>query len=177
MGLADVLEKQGRPCEAISPLETLNRTAFKEENDYLKKRIALLYGDQHCQTYLSAGTSKVSLSKDGHARLGVRINDHDAGTFVVDTGASSVAVSKRLADQLQLKGPFSDVVVKTASGYANARLTIVDKLVVGSLSATRVELAIIDGEDAPSLLGMSFLSRFDVTLNNNELAIKAPSKQ
>ena len=177
VGLADVLEKQGRPCDAISPLETLNRTAFNEENDYLRKRIALLYGDDRCKSYLSAGTTKVRLSKDGHARVSVRINDQDAGTFLVDTGATSVVVSKRLAEQLGLSGPFTDIVAKTASGYVNAKLTVVDNLTVSPVSAMRVELAVIDGEDVEPLLGMSFLSRFDVSLDENELSIKAPSKK
>ena len=79
--------------------------------------------------------------------------------FLVDTGASVVALSAREADGLGLdylngtKGS-----VQTAQGVANSYFLMLDEVVVGGITAHNVQAAVIEGAyPVEILLGMSFL--------------------
>lgn len=85
--------------------------------------------------------------------------------MIVDTGATSVAMSeteaKRLGIPYRLKG--SKTGVSTASGHARAYSIMLDRVRVGDIELRQVEGVVIQG-DAPRqvLLGMSFLKQVDM---------------
>ena len=82
--------------------------------------------------------------------------------FMVDTGATSVAMNesaaKRLGIDYRVKG--QPLRVSTASGTAKAWLVKLDSVKIGAITVIGVEAAVVEG-DSPTemLLGMSFLSR------------------
>ena len=82
--------------------------------------------------------------------------------FLVDTGATSVAMNegaaKRLGIDYRVKG--QPIRVSTASGTAKAWLVKLDSVKIGAITVIGVEAAVVEG-DSPTemLLGMSFLSR------------------
>jgi aspartyl protease family protein len=84
------------------------------------------------------------------------------GTFVnflVDTGASVVAMSRLHAQQLGLdfSGAQQGSVV-TAQGTVMSYFVNLDEVVVGGITARNVQAAVIDGNyPVEILLGMSFL--------------------
>jgi aspartyl protease family protein len=86
--------------------------------------------------------------------------------FIVDTGASKVAISASKADQLGLdyKNRGKPIQVNTASHVWPGYAVTFDRVKVGDIEMRLVEGIVIEGDkpDIP-LLGMSFLSKLKVT--------------
>ena len=82
--------------------------------------------------------------------------------FMVDTGATAVAMNEGEAKRLRLdyRVEGQPMVVNTASGTAKAWRIKLDSIKIGGIEVLGVEAAVVEGE-APTevLLGMSFLSR------------------
>ena len=82
--------------------------------------------------------------------------------FMVDTGATAVAMNEGAAKRLQLdyRVDGQPMVVNTASGTAKAWRIKLDSIKIGGIEVLGVDAAVVEGE-APTdvLLGMSFLSR------------------
>lgn len=88
--------------------------------------------------------------------------------FLVDTGASSIAMNsaeaRRLGIDYRVVG--EETRVKTASGIEAAYAVTLDRVKVGEIQLHNVEGLVIDGPQPDrALLGMSFLGRLDM---NNE---------
>ncbi|NNJ94139.1 MAG: TIGR02281 family clan AA aspartic protease, partial [Halobacteria archaeon] len=88
--------------------------------------------------------------------------------FLVDTGASTVAMNsaqaRRLGIDFRVDGEPATVV--TASGRTDAWKLKLRSVKVGALEVKGVEAVVIDGEQpATTLLGMSYLGR--VEINND----------
>lgn len=107
----------------------------------------------------------------GHYAAPGTINGH-AVTFLVDTGASHVAVPAGLAADLGLeRGPEMRVV--TAAGPVRAYHTRIDRIAVGGLALRDVAGSInpaMGGERV--LLGMSFLRHLDFRQRGERLVLE-----
>jgi len=91
--------------------------------------------------------------------------------FLVDTGASSVAMNadqaRRLGIDFRVTG--ERVTVVTASGNTPAWRVVLDTVKLGDIELNNVPGVVIDGaEPATTLLGMSFLNRLEIS-NNGQL--------
>lgn len=119
----------------------------------------------------SGGPVRLLRGPDGHFRAPGRINGQPV-RFMVDTGATVVAVPETVARRLGLeRGPAVRVV--TANGEAVAYATRLDSVGLGGASARRVAGHIVPGmggEDV--LLGMSFLARFHITMRGREMVVE-----
>jgi len=85
--------------------------------------------------------------------------------FMVDTGATSIAMSTSQAEQLGIRYKLigSPTRVRTASGDANAYSVNLKTVRVGEISQSNIEALVVEGKpDGPILLGMSFLGRLGV---------------
>ncbi|CAG0998577.1 hypothetical protein MTYP_02715 [Methylophilaceae bacterium] len=107
---------------------------------------------------------------DGHYRAEALINGHVVNVMV-DTGATGVAVSQKVADKLGLKSQ-SAIRTRTANGDAVAYLTRLDSIRIGGVEARNVAAMITPGLGGDVLLGMSFLARMDVRLYKGTMTIK-----
>jgi clan AA aspartic protease (TIGR02281 family) len=112
--------------------------------------------------------------KNGIITAKVKINGVE-GKFIVDTGASLVSITPEFSRKSHLT-PFSldKITTITANGNGEAQLTTIDNIKLGSLSANKVSGVIMSqnlGDGADGLLGLSFLSRFHFSLNENKLSI------
>jgi aspartyl protease family protein len=107
---------------------------------------------------------------DGHYRAEALINNQQVDVLV-DTGATGVAISQRVADKLGLKS-IDAVRTSTANGDAVAYMVRLTSVKVGGVEAQNVAASIVPGLDGDVLLGMSYLGRMDVRLFNNEMTIK-----
>ncbi|MEE2983593.1 MAG: TIGR02281 family clan AA aspartic protease [Pseudomonadota bacterium] len=100
----------------------------------------------------------------GHYFVDGQINGNPV-RFLVDTGATSVAMNKHTARQIGI--PYAvegeKHTVRTASGFAVGYGVVLDEVKIGSLGIKGVTGTVIDG-DFPSvpLLGQSFLNRLDI---------------
>lgn len=107
---------------------------------------------------------------DGHYRAEALINNEKVDVLV-DTGATGVAISQKIADKLQLKS-FEAVRTMTANGDTVSYMVRLDSVKVGGVEAKNVAATIAPGLDGDVLLGMSYLGRMDVRLFKNEMTIK-----
>ena len=101
------------------------------------------------------------------------------GLFVLDTGASYTSVKSTFADRAHIpQTDTSEITLMTANGSAKARLSKADKVALGKLTAINVPVAVQDvdeksyGPGVDGLLGMSFLSRFDVQMSNGSIEVR-----
>ncbi len=129
-------------------------------------------GQPEKQTYI-AGRSEMVLSagKDGHYHVKGAINDYPV-TFLVDTGATLVAIPQNIADSLHIKGSYP-LTMMTANGEVTGDLTRVQKLSFGEFSLEDIKVVIMpSSSDDEVLLGMNVLSKFNIEQQNKKLIIK-----
>ena len=120
----------------------------------------------------SSGAAMVVLEQDrnGHYEAEGQINGRSV-TFLVDTGATDVALPESTARALGLDfGP--RVQVMTAAGPAGAWATRLDEVTVGGIRRKNVRATITDGEFNGILLGMSFLKYYDLQQQDGRLVIR-----
>lgn len=121
---------------------------------------------------LSTG-SEVRLERDlsGHYRAEAFINGVKA-TVLVDTGATDVAISQKLANKLGIQSNAATR-TQTANGEAVAYMTRLASVRLGGIEATNVAAIIAPDLGEDILLGMSFLNRMDVRLYKGNMTIRA----
>ena len=95
--------------------------------------------------------------------------------FLVDTGASSIAMSsveaKRLGINYKLDG--KPALVATASGTERAMRVIIDRVTIDGVTIRSVDGLVIEGsEPSTPLLGMSYLNRFKIINDGNLMRLK-----
>lgn len=120
--------------------------------------------------------SEVALKRglDGHYRSEALINGTKVNVLV-DTGATGVAISQRVADKLQLKS-INAIRTNTANGDSIGYMVRLESVQLGGVKANNVAAMIAPGLDGDVLLGMSFLGRMDVRLYKGEMTIKQIEK-
>lgn len=91
--------------------------------------------------------------------------------FLVDTGATDVAVSQKVAERIGLEKGFR-VTVNTANGTAYGWNTVLKKVTLGNIEMTAVPATIMPGLGQEALLGMSFLKRLTLIQRGEELLIR-----
>ncbi len=97
----------------------------------------------------------------GHYLAKASINGRSLDV-IVDTGATSVAISDETARRLGVAPPRSayTMEVGTANGSIRAAPVTLNEVRIGNLSVRNVRAVVLPGEALPvSLLGMSFLGR------------------
>jgi aspartyl protease family protein len=178
--LASLYERTGQPCEAIFPLEQfLHHYGDLPGAGNVRQRILGLYESGRCGDHAGRGRAMVSFAPGSPAITAiVTINSRHRGRFLVDTGASYVAVSPGFARAIGLEAGKGSVLVQTANGPVTATPTTLDAVAVQGARASRVNALIIDSlpGQIDGLLGLSFLARFEVTLNRQRgrLELSAP---
>ncbi len=103
---------------------------------------------------------EISIAPDRHGQYRVKgsINNNFTN-FLIDTGASVVAISSQEAQALGLPYERGEKgVVQTAQGTIDSYMMILDEVSVGGITAFNVQAAIIEGAyPVEILLGMSYL--------------------
>jgi aspartyl protease family protein len=96
----------------------------------------------------------------------------DPVEFLLDTGASDVAIPADLADRLGLKrGP--PVQYQTANGTITAYRTTIDSVAIGPMVVRNVPASINPGmHDMEILLGMSVLKHVEFTQRGDTLILR-----
>lgn len=120
--------------------------------------------------------TSLSIAPDDHGQYRAQgsINGHSAG-FLVDTGASLVALSERTANEMNIR--FSDsperASVVTAQGQVDAYLVDLDTLTLGGIQTHHVRAAVIPGDyPLEVLLGMSFMRKVKMEEQAGVLVLK-----
>lgn len=117
------------------------------------------------QIMLSAGAG-------GHFTSTGSINGQTT-QFLIDTGATSVAIGQGEADRLNLR--YRDgrrVMTQTANGAVPAHLVQLASVRVGDVEVRNIEAIVIPGQMSHVLLGNSFLTRFQMKRENDVLLLE-----
>ena len=95
--------------------------------------------------------------------------------FLVDTGASSVAMNKSQAKKLGVRYRIEGepATASTASGFVRSYRVNLKSVSLGKIKRTNVEAMVIDGDHpGPILLGMSFLGNLKVEKSGSALTLR-----
>ncbi len=125
------------------------------------------------ETRSEGGLREVVLQRNryGHYVASGAINGHPV-TFLLDTGATGVAVPTALAAQLGLERgrPLS---TRTANGVVTSYATTLDRVSLGDIELDRVWAAITPGLQGDQvLLGMTFLKHIEFTQRGDTLILR-----
>ncbi len=110
----------------------------------------------------------LEMSGNGGARVKTRLNRRVNANLIVDTGASMVTISPRVAKKLglELGDAAPEIPFSTAGGMVWSKIFILDSVQVGGAEVRNVEINVnsqLGGMDG--LLGMSFLGEFSMTMD------------
>jgi aspartyl protease family protein len=110
-------------------------------------------------------------NRSGHYVASGMINGKEV-TFLLDTGATDVAISDDLATALQLhRGAY--VTSQTANGVVTARKTTLAEVSIGDIRIQNVRASILPVlPDDEVLLGMSFLKQLELVQRGNYLLLR-----
>jgi aspartyl protease family protein len=121
------------------------------------------------------GDKEVILERNryGHYIASGEINNQ-AVEFLLDTGATLVAIPEHIATQLKLKKGQA-FQTQTANGNSQSYATTIDRLALGGIVMTNVPASISSGMAFDEiLLGMSFLKHLHLTQQGSQLRISVP---
>lgn len=121
----------------------------------------------------ATGEVTIPRSADGHYYVAGSINGR-ALTFLVDTGASTVAVSADFARNAGLPRGYP-LRFETANGSTEGELVPNQTVEAGGLRVTNIDVGVGVRLGAPdsALLGQSFLRHVDVLQSGDQLVLKA----
>lgn len=128
--------------------------------------------NQRVQTYVDGGRAVVVLdqNRQGHYLATGEINQREV-SFLLDTGATQVAIPGRMSDRLGLSRGHA-VQVRTASGITTAYQTELAELRIGEIRLHNVSATIVPDYDSPHiLLGMSALRALEFTQRDRQLTL------
>lgn len=113
------------------------------------------------QQVLENGRIELPIGPDGHFHLTAEVNGSPV-RFVVDTGASSLALSQRDAEQAGIDLNRLAFVgrAQTANGVVPTATVRLDSVQIGDIQDSSVTAVVIRGEIDQSLMGMDYLRRF-----------------
>jgi aspartyl protease family protein len=122
----------------------------------------------------AAAASSITLAADarGHYLGSGTINGRPV-RFIVDTGATYVALSRADATRLGIdyaKG--TPAMSSTANGVVRGWIVSLASVRVGEVAVRDVAAMVVDGDVPGVLLGMSFLERFDMRQTGSTLVLR-----
>lgn len=175
LNLAEAYEKLGRRCDSIEPLlQLIFYNPHATNIGAIEARVDALTTSDECALVAGQGNARLRTPSDQTVMTApVRINGRFAGNFIVDTGASLVVLSRETAERLGVdltKAP--SLFAQTANGVGRGSGIMLERVEVQGARAERVTAAAVDGlGKIDGLLGMSFLSRFDLRRSRDLLEL------
>lgn len=119
-----------------------------------------------------ARTATLFADSQGHFFTPGTIDDEPVD-FLVDTGATLVALSRAQADRMKLdyRGG-TRTVMGSANGAVRGWLVTLRSVRIGGITIRRVDGVVLDSRMPMALLGMSFLNHFDMNREGSKLVLK-----
>jgi clan AA aspartic protease (TIGR02281 family) len=180
--LTDVLNRQGRFCEAVVPLQTfVSYNPTKRRTQQISTLLRDLKRKGNC--IQTGKVRKVTFRyPPGASALEVEAKINGiSGHFIIDTGASNVSVIHEFAKRARLTTKQSRLLrVNTANGPVQVMMSIADTITLSGLTARKVPVNIHlkskhgFGGNIDGLLGLSFISNFDFNLRDGVLVLTTP---
>lgn len=119
---------------------------------------------------------RLASSPGGHYLVDGQING-EAVSFLLDTGATQVAIPSQVASSLGLQAG-APVQIRTANGVATAHRTRLERLQLGDIVLHDVSALIAPGMDGEEiLLGMSALKHLEFSQRDGTLMLRQSTLQ
>ncbi len=119
---------------------------------------------------------RLASNGQGHFVSSGRINDETV-LFLLDTGATDVAVPAKLAKRLGLRRG-APVTLNTANGLSNGYRTHLERLQLGDIVLHDVRALVAPGMEGDEvLLGMSALKQLEFTQRDGTLVLRQTTTQ
>ena len=116
--------------------------------------------------YMAKGKQIIPLHKEGNSfYTDVKLNKKVKAKLLVDTGASSMQISRSMANKLRINLSKGDPILVTLAGgsVVRGRSVLIKEVRLGKVRVKNVRAIILDYdqmESSDGLLGMSFLNHF-----------------
>ncbi|WP_249975904.1 retropepsin-like aspartic protease family protein [Vreelandella olivaria] len=122
-----------------------------------------------------SGPVTLQRNRSGHFEAPGQINGEPV-TFLLDTGATYVAVPENMASRLGLE-PGRSAWFNTANGRVEGNLTQLEEVMLGGIRVSNVQGSISPGMERDIvLLGMSFLNLLAIEIRGGEMVISLPDQ-
>jgi len=178
LGIARSYEKLGRFCDAVLPLQSwISLNPARNDTSQVRVIIDDYMKKGNCS--LATGGEETFAVPRQHRPIALPVTINSTrGVFVLDTGATLVAMKKTFAQKASVVVDQSSAVqLHTANGITDGKLGRAATIQLRSLQAKDVPIVVEDdakatfGDGIDGLLGMSFLSRFKVTIDTQTVKI------
>jgi tetratricopeptide (TPR) repeat protein len=169
----------GRHCDAIAPIEMYVSLDPAHRRTPQTTKIVAEYAEKgNCDTRYAVGSGRVPFVSTADVRILTVLLNGAAGNLIFDTGATFVAITSDFASRAKLATePGSQLTLKAVGGMAFAEIGYANSIRVGKAEALGVTVAVHRGNPfgnrVDGLLGMSFLSRFNVTFSPTGIELTA----
>ncbi len=122
---------------------------------------------------LAHGVLEIPRDRDGHFRVSGAVNGVPV-QFMVDTGASIISITDRVAERAQLPEGVP-IQFQTANGVREGTMRRADRIDVGPLTVNnlRVGTGYTGESEKDALLGQNFLRYFDVSMSGSTMVLRA----
>lgn len=128
-----------------------------------------LHQQQRTRFQSDGGVIEIARGPDGHYHWPGRLNGREVD-FLIDTGATSTAISTALSDELQLE-TLGRVQSNTAGGVVSGQVVRADLVLEGGIVVDRLRITALPGLGDRPLLGMDVLGRLRWTQDAGVLRI------
>jgi aspartyl protease family protein len=178
--MAQSYEKLGQPCNAVGPIETwINLNPQRNDTSQARAMISSLVAKGNCPKVQGKEAVFPITQRGQTVQIPVTING-TKGTFILDTGATFVALRRSFAEKAKVDVfENTSIQLHTANGTVTAKRGRAKTIEVKSLKADEIPVVVQTdatgtyGKDVDGLLGMSFLSRFQISMDNKSLKLRA----
>jgi aspartyl protease family protein len=147
-------------------------TRFFAEWEQRQENPNTVVASEHGDGYVEV---KLMSNRDGHFVMTGQINARPV-QFMLDTGATNVAVPESVAETLRLERG-ERVQVSTANGRTDAFRTTLQRLQIGDIVLNNVRALVVPGLDGEQvLLGMSAVKQLEFTQRGGTLLLRQTTK-
>jgi clan AA aspartic protease (TIGR02281 family) len=178
--LATAYSALGQHCEAATAILTwIAIDPVRRDNNASRKIVSDYEQRGNCATSTEFQKERFALTGNRHVvKVRAAINGVQ-GVFILDTGASYVTVKSSFAERAKIPDTGNEISLATANGLAKGKLTRAEKMSLGKLEARSVPVVVQKtdqksyGADVDGLLGMSFLSRFEMQMAGGFIEVRS----
>jgi clan AA aspartic protease (TIGR02281 family) len=177
--LARNYDKLGQYCDAALAIDAwvaLNPT--QHDTSQTRAMISNYNAKGACPTNRTTGQEVFPITRRNNVVILPVLVNSVRGTFMLDTGATYVGLKNAFAEKAKVDiDQDSSIQLHAANGVAEGKRGRAKTIEVRSLKANDVPIVVqtdkrgMYGEGVDGLLGMSFLSRFHVTIDSNSVKL------
>jgi clan AA aspartic protease (TIGR02281 family) len=181
LGMARDYEKLGQLCDAVLPIESwVALNPARNDTSQTRAIIADYTAKGHCQAGAASGEEVFKIARqNGVAKLPVSINGVQ-GNLILDTGATFVSLTATFAQKAKVQiDQDSSLRMHTANGIGDGKQGRAATIQLRTLAAQDVPIVVQSdakaayGDGVDGLLGMSFLSHFNVSIGTQAIRISS----